>query len=182
MICNPVLTSIMLFLCLFTRWKSRWKQVLQVPRVPVAGSMVVPPPEFHWGATSVHRSGRRLVAGGPVNQWLWWIFMVLGKNGWNIFCPWSFFETWMHLFFWVGHLFWWNTVWLKHVSVYIIYVDYLFIKRMGYPASYPTKHSKCWSMIFCIHSHWWKKFKQDVSVKHEMELLEGITIPKASAL
>lgn len=109
MICNPVLTSIMLFLNLF----ARWKQVLQVPHVPVAGSMFVPRPEFHWGATSVHRSGRRLVAGGPVNQWPWLIFMVLRKNGFQVetsFVHEVFVETWMQLFFWVGHLFWWNII------------------------------------------------------------------------
>lgn len=159
MICNPVLTSIMLFLNLF----ARWKQVLQVPHVPVAGSMFVPRPEFHWGATSVHRSGRRLVAGGPVNQWPWLIFMVLGKNGFQVetsFVHEVFVETWMQLFFWVGHLFSWNI---------ILYVDYLFIKQMGYPASYPTKHSKCWSMIFWKHLRWWNRQAGPISQALQMD-------------
>lgn len=94
----------------------------------------------------------------PVGRWINWLdgfSWCLGQMVETSFVHEVFVETWMQLLFWVGHLFWWNMT--KTRVLYIIYVDYLFIKRMGYPASYPTKHSKCWSMIFWKHSHWWKR-------------------------
>ena len=119
MICNPVSTSIMLFLCLF----ARWKQVLQVPRVPVAGSMAVPPPGVslrrhqcpsQWAKAGGRWAGESMALIDFHGAWEKWF------SSWNIFCPWSFCWNMNAVVFFEWGIYFGETLYYNHARLHRI--------------------------------------------------------------